>query len=341
MTKSRRIAMFIVCVAAGVILTWVLVRVGKIDLRLTLRQLGNVSPAAFARLLLLNFLMVALSAEKWRCVDATLREPSDSVPSRISTFAFTSIGMALGLLLPVQFGMMSARTLGTYFYGKPFRRGAGGTLFEQSFDLAIVFFLAGASGVTWFYHGGAVMWFGCASVMVVAAALASGPCTRLLRLLASYTANQLPSGSPVGAELRSLAYFERTRVLDSRLSRKLVLLSALRFFIVALMAEQTSAAIGAGIPLWQMAAMVPFVVVATLFAVTPGGIGVNELMSVSALKQLGTPLAVAGQWAAANRVLATAACFVVAAAAVSILLVERIIRRSQRPIAAKRAGSTI
>jgi len=46
--------------------------------------------------------------------------------------------------------------------------------------------------------------------------------------------------------------------------------------------------------------------------VTPGGIGVNELASVTALKLFGTPLSIAAQWAVANRILCTASCFLVA-----------------------------
>ena len=73
-----------------------------------------------------------------------------------------------------------------------------------------------------------------------------------------------------------------------------MVLSTLRFSVVVLMSIQTAEAIGLHIPVWQMAAAIPFVVFASVIALTPGGLGVNELTSVSALRVFGTPLAVGG-----------------------------------------------
>ncbi len=105
-------------------------------------------------LVLLNILLIYLSTEKWRSVDAALRHTSDPVPSRIAAFGFTSTGMALGQVLPIQVGMTAARTFGTHFYGSPLKRGTAGTLLEQSFDLLNVLLLAVASAATWFLGGG-------------------------------------------------------------------------------------------------------------------------------------------------------------------------------------------
>jgi uncharacterized membrane protein YbhN (UPF0104 family) len=145
-----------------VLLIALLVKISKLDLRTTLQQLRNVSWISFTGLVLLTTLHVYLSSQKWRCVDASLRHPSDSAPSRTMSFALTSTGVALGQILPVQVSMSIARTVGTYFHGRAFKRGTGGTLFEQSFDFLIVCLLAIASGVTRLYRGGAVMWTVCA-----------------------------------------------------------------------------------------------------------------------------------------------------------------------------------
>jgi hypothetical protein len=144
------------------LLPCLLIRIGKIDLRQTWHLLQSVSRMAFAKLVLLNVLLIFISTEKWRAVDASLRSLSDSIPSRSTAFALTSAGMALGLVLPVQLGMAVARTMGTCFYGTPFKRGTAGTLLEQSFDVVIICFLAVASGVTWFFHGAAITWTACA-----------------------------------------------------------------------------------------------------------------------------------------------------------------------------------
>lgn len=317
----RRVFLLLLSVALGVVLVALLIKIGEIDVRLTLRQLQSVSPTAFVKLVLLNALLVCLSTAKWRSVDAALRRPSDAVPSRITSFAVTGAGMALGLVLPVQIGMTAARTLGTYVHGRPLKRGTAGTLFEQSFDLLIVLFLSVASGVTWLYSGGPVMWMACAAVMIVLALLAVGPSIRLIRWLGdTYNAR---TEAPQNRILRAVWEIQHSTLLNASLARRLVMLSAARFGVVVLMAGQTAAAIHAHIPLWQMAAAVPFVVIATVIAVTPGGIGVNELTYATGLKSFGTPLAVAAQWSLANRFLATASCFAVAACAALMWAVEK------------------
>jgi hypothetical protein len=317
----RRVLLLLGSISLGVILVVLLIRVGKIDLRLTLLQLESVSPVAFIKLVLLNGLMVYLSTAKWRSIDDVLRRPSDSIPSKITSFGITSAGMALGLVLPVQVGMAAARTLGTYVHGRPIKRGTAGTLFEQGFDLLMVAFLAAASGATWFYSGGAVMWTACAAGMTVLAISVVGPLIGLIRWAgASYSARTAAPGNRI---LRAVWELQHSRLLNATLARRLVMLSALRFCVVVLMAAQTAEAIHAPIPLWHMAAAVPFVFIATIVAVTPGGIGVNELTSATALKFFGTPLAIAAQWSLANRFLVTASCFAVATCASIVWVVEK------------------
>jgi len=317
----RRVLLLLASVALGIVLVALLIRVGKIDLRLTLQQLESVSPIAFLKLVLLNSLLVYLSTAKWRSIDAVLRRSSDSVPSRITSFAVTSAGMALGLVLPVQVGMTAARTLGTYFYGRPLKRGTVGTLFEQSFDLLIVVFLAVASGATWFYRGGALMWMASAAVMTALALLTAGPAIALIRWLAASYNSRI--AAPRNRILRTLWELQHSSLLNAALARRLVVLSVVRFGVVVLMAGQTAEAIHAHIPLWHIAAAVPFVVIANAIAVTPGGLGLNELTYATALKLFGTPLAVAAQWGLANRVLITASCFTVAACATIMRAVEK------------------
>jgi hypothetical protein len=317
----RRVLLLLGSVSLGVILVVLLIRVGKIDLRLTLLQLQTVSPVSFIKLVLLNGLLVYLSTVKWRSIDDALRHPSDSIPSKATSFGITSAGMALGLVLPVQVGMAAARTLGTYVHGRPMKRGTAGTLFEQSFDLMMVAFLAAASGATWFYNGGAVMWMACASGMTVLAISAVGPLIGLIRWAgASYSSRTSAPGNRI---LRAVWELQHSRLLNATLARRLVGLSALRFCVVVLMAAQTAESIHAPIPLWHMAAAIPFVFIATIVAVTPGGIGVNELTSATALKFFGTPLAIAAQWSLANRFLVTASCFAVVACASVIWMVEK------------------
>ena len=90
--------------------------------------------------------------------------------------------------------------------------------------------------------------------------------------------------------LRSLAGLQQSGVLNASLARQLMLLSAGRFTIQVLMAGQAAEAIGVNIPLWHLAAAMPFVIIACVIVVTPGGLGVNELSYATTLHMFGTPL---------------------------------------------------
>jgi uncharacterized membrane protein YbhN (UPF0104 family) len=323
----RRALLVVASAALGLLLIGLLIKSSKIDPRVTLQQLQSVSRLAFIKLVLLTGLHVFLSNLKWRSIDAAVRHESDSVPSRTTSFALTSAGVAFGQVLPIQLSMSAARTLGTYFHGRALKRGTAGTLFEQGFDLLIVAFLSIASVVAWFYNGGAMMWTACAAAATTAAMLAVEPSMRLFRWFATYTAMKTTSDNGI---LRRFAGLQNSVFLNARLGRRLMMLSAARFVIQVLMAGQAAEAIGTHVPLWQFAAAMPFVIIACILAVTPAGLGVNELSYATALSLFGTPAAVGAQWAFANRFLVAAACFFVAGCGVTVLCVERLVWPSPR-----------
>jgi uncharacterized membrane protein YbhN (UPF0104 family) len=282
----------------------------------TVQQLKSVSWVSCSGLVLLTGLHVYLSSLKWRRVDASLRRASESAPSATMSFALTSTGVALGQILPVQLSMSIARTLGTYLHGRALKRGTGGTLFEQAFDVLIVGYLAIASGITRFYRGGERMWLVCALTMTAAAILAAGPLVELLRRQVFAPSNRI---------FRSMAKLQQSGLMNPGLARQLLVLSAARFVVQVLMAGQTAAALGIHIPLWHFAAAMPFVIIACVIVVTPGGLGVNELSYATTLHLFGTPLNVGAQWALANRVLVASSCLVVASCALAVLGLTRIL----------------
>ena len=75
----------------------------------------------------------------------------------------------------------------------------------------------------------------------------------------------------------------------------------------------------------------PFVIIACVIVVTPGGLGVNELSYATTLHLFGTPLNAGAQWALANRVLVASSCFVVAACAIALLGLTRIMAADRQP----------
>jgi uncharacterized protein (TIRG00374 family) len=317
----RRVLLIGLSAALAIFLIFVLVRISKIDLRVTLQLLQGVSVFSIAKLFLLNLLLVYFSSEKWRSVDAVWRHHSDSVPSQTASFALTAAGFALGLFLPVQIAMSAVRTLGTYAHGRPLQRGTAGTLLEQGFDLLLVTFLGLASLAVRFFHGAGLMWMAFAAIACTFAFLAVRPAIHMIRWLAAKCASR--NAENQNRLLKALGELRHSGVLNTGLARRLLLLSLGRYGVVVLMSTETAGAIGEHISIWQMAAAIPFVVIASVIALTPGGLGVNELASVGALKLFGTPLAVAGQWAIANRVLVAVSYILVAILAMLALYGER------------------
>ncbi len=324
--KLRRSFLWAASAILTVFLIVLLIKISKLDLHVTVQQLRSVSWASFGKLVLLNGVLVYLSTEKWRSIDAAWRRPTDSVPSWTKSYVLTSAGLALGIVLPVQIAMSTARTMGTHVHGRSIKRGTAGTLFEQSFDMITVGFLAIASGITRFYKGSGLMWAVSAAAATAIALLVVGPSIRVIRWRSTpRTDTTEPPHNGLEAVLRGFLELRRSGLLNGPLARRLVILSALRFWVVVLMSIQTADAINVHIPIWQMAAAVPFVVMASVIALTPGGLGVNELTSVTALKIFGTPLAVGAQWALANRVLIAVSYFFVATCAVVVLAVRRLV----------------
>jgi len=320
MTVRRVVLLFLSFVlAAGLVV--LLMRLGHIDPKVVWQQLRSVRAISLGKLVVLNAIFVAISTEKWRKVDAALRLPSDSVPSRLTAFSVTSVGMALGLVLPVQIGMTTARTMGTFLHGRALQRGTAGTLFEQGFDLMLMVFLAVASAVAWYLKCSALVWVMLAGIMTGVALVSVGFFLRAIRALSTACSSRRPKLKH--RVWRALSELQYSSLLDVSLARQLLLLSVLRFAVLVLMAHETANAITVFIPLWHLAAAIPFVSISNLLALTPGGIGINELTSTTALSLFGTPLAVAAQWSLANRVLVIASCFAVAVISLTLVGVNR------------------
>jgi len=119
-------------------------------------------------------------------------------------------------------------------------------------------------------------------------------------------------------------------LLNARLARELVALSIARFVILVLMAYEATKAVGVEVPIWHLAAAMPFVIFSSVIAISPGALGVSELTYATALNLFGTPLPIAAQFAIANRFLVTAASFIVAILGAGIPFLQRILGFSKR-----------
>jgi uncharacterized protein (TIRG00374 family) len=327
--KARSLMLAIGSVAIAVVLVLCLISIARIDPRDVLRKLRDINLWAFACFVLLMGLHIFLASQKWRLIDRVMRRSGDAALTQSTSFAVSSVGIALGQVLPPSIAMVVARTTGTYVYGRPVTRGTVGTVFEQGFDFLIICFLIPASLLTRASRGGQWMWIGVAVSTGLFALMLVDPLIRWLQSVTSFIATR--KTTRFVRLQRSFLELQVSGLLDSRLARKLMLLSMLRFLILVLMAGQATRAIGIEIPLWHLAAAMPFVVFSSVVALTPGGIGVSELTYATALKLFGTPLSAAAQFSLANRFLVATASFIVAICALGLALaMRRASRRSRK-----------
>lgn len=308
------------CVA-GALFLLLAVKAGKLDFSVTVAQLRSASPVPVAMLLLLTAFHIFLSAQKWRCVDAALRTPADGVPSMRVSYGMTAVGVALGQVLPLQIGVVTARTIGAQCFGRGLSRGTLGSIFEQGFDVVIMALLAVASCVTVLSHGGAVTWTLVGGCMVTFAFFAAKPVVGWIHRIALSAAGPQFFQWRIARQVVALC---NAGFLNPLLARKLIILSAARFVVQVLMAQEVSLAIGAQIPIWHLAASIPLVILACVIVLTPGGIGISELSFAGVLHVLGTPVHTGAQWALASRVLISSSCFVVAAMALVVLGIAKL-----------------
>jgi uncharacterized protein (TIRG00374 family) len=324
--RLRSILLAVGSLSAGVLLITCLMALAKIDVREVVQKLNHMDGISFAAFTLLMALHIFLSTQKWRIIDAVVRHPDDAPLPGWMSFALSSGGIALGQLLPVAMGMAVARTIGTYVHGRAFTRGTVATVFEQGFDFLIICFLIPASIATRFWHGGPLMWTAIAIVFTAISLLGIGGCVRLLhRMCGRFAA----STARFTRLKHGLVELRDSGLLNARIARKLVLLSVLRFIILVLMAFLATRAIGIEVPVWHLAAAMPFVVFSSVIAISPGALGVSELTYATALSLFGTPLPLAAQFALANRFLVASASFIIAICASGFVVLKRTLTLSE------------
>lgn len=267
-----------------------------------------------------------LSGEKWRLVHRSMRDPNDRSLPLSTAFSLTTLGVALGQLLPIQVSASIARTLGTWAEGRAFRHGTVATLFEQSFDFLVLSTLMLATLATRLFHRQAVVWIAC-SVCILLVTIAVAPLvTGAIRWTASFIVDKA-----TGRYRQFASELLASGLIDKTLVRQLTAISAIRFVVLALMAESVSLAIHSPIPMWHLAAAVPFGLLAALAGITPGGLGLTEFAFTGILAGLGTSAAASSEWAIANRLLTCAAAFVVATAGAAILSIQHAKQKDPAP----------
>ena len=312
MTRSSIISLG-ASIAGAVALLALLLFASHVDLPTIRDQLLKMHPVMLLALTALLGFNSFLSGEKWRLVDCRLRGGEAALPRQLY-FGLTALGTMLGLLIPVQLSAALTRSLGLHLNGgRAVARGTAASLLEQGYDVLVAGFLALASIVMIARGGGdAVEWIVLAGIAGILGWFACGMTVKpLSRSVRGFAMIHHGKAARVG---RLAAHVADSGLLDQDLARPLFALSLLRFFILSLMACATTAAVGLDVPLWQLSAALPLVVLAAALPITPGGLGVIEWAFTSALVTFGTRLDIAAQWAVLNRVAVTIAAIVVGVA---------------------------
>ena len=272
-----------------------------LDLAAIGRLLAEVPPLAFGEVMVLMGFNSFLAGEKWRLIALRLQQDDDRAMPRLLYFAFTSIGVALGQIVPAQFSLVLSRSIGAHLHGgRALSRGATATLFDYFFDLLVAAFFALASVLVLITGGGAIGWALYALLISVAGFVLYGSAARLV----AGAARSLGRHGRLGGFCAAIAV---SPLLAPDIGRRLLAISGLRFAVLVLVGWISAQAIGVDLPLWHLAASLPFAIIANALAITPGSLGVNEWTVSSALFALGTPFAVSAQWVVVNRVLVAVA----------------------------------
>jgi glycosyltransferase involved in cell wall biosynthesis/uncharacterized membrane protein YbhN (UPF0104 family) len=301
--------------ACGVILIAALMNYAEVNGREILARMSNLNPGGVAALLALWTFYTIVSAEKWLLVERHYNP--QSVPSRRAAFALTALGWIGAQVLPLQVATAFMRGIGARILARRVAwQSAAATLYEQAFDLLIVALLGVVSlicvgaGAPQFWPAGAVLLLSGffmalrALVPLVQAGLRWLGNSSLLQHLA----RRLPANGP--------------DMLDIRLVRQLVLFSTMRFVLLCAAAAATSHAAELAVPALHLAIAMPLVALASLFPLTPGALGVNELVFASVLAALGTPFETGLQWALLNRLLVISASLFIGCGGVLLLWQE-------------------
>lgn len=312
--RRRSLVTTIASGALALVLLIALATFAQVDLTQLLRLLADVKLLPFAALVALLSLHILLAGEKWRLVYRRMAPGAEL--SRRLCFCFTAIGTAAGQILPMQLATALTRSFCSHLVtGSGAVRSALATVFEQMFDIGVVA-LCGLASIYCLWSGDLSRWTAVAGVAIAIGFMLAGPALGAAAAATKWlTTAHAMLGDRIGRFGRALA---ESGLFEERLTRRLFVLSVLRFAVLWLMAIATTHAVGLNISSLQLAAALPLVVFATALAVTPGGIGINEWTFAAALTAFGADFETATQFALINRVLVAAAALMIGVAGVTL-----------------------
>ena len=312
-------------VALGLLI--LLARSADLDVGRLATSLANVHAFAVVPLVAGMAFMTWCSARTWRLIVEQTTASAATRPPPYTYFVYTAFGMLMGQFLPPHVSIATSRSLGLMLQRRgTIVQGTSATVFEQLFDMLLACFCAIGTLLTIVLHLAATAWLltttGCVISGIVLTPLLAGLSLAMLKSAERRT----HLASRAGRSLSTLtALLERLKVLHSPFIRRLFVLSVLRYLGLIVSAYAVVLAGDLSIAGWQIAAVMPFVVLAVLLSFAPGGLGVNEWTYASALVVFGVPFATGVEFALLNRILNF-----VGAAAVAVIGGVMLLAHSQR-----------
>lgn len=276
-----------------------------LDLRDLVRRLSDAPQWLLISFFALTGLQISISALKWRIVVCKITP--GQAPQEFSFFlACSSASALLSQLLTTYVSSIVVRGwAGRRFHDIPFTRGAGSSVFEQFFDVAVLICMALGTLITWTIGGGAITWFACTIIVLSLGMLASMQLDHLIPVLRRL--HPRLAEHPALQDDRGIA-----RICSASTVSQLYGLSVLRYLSILVKAPLVVIALGYSISSLDAAQGFTIVQTTQLAAFTPGNLGLQEWGWSGVLAFLGYGFENALEFALALRVVGFASMTIIA-----------------------------
>ncbi len=276
-----------------------------LDLRNLIRRLAEAPSWLLVGFAALTGIQIALSALKWRIVVRQMTP--EQAPQEFSFFlACSSASALLSQMLTTYVSSVVVRGwAGRRFHDIPVSRGAGSSVFEQFFDVAVLICMALGTLVTWVSGGGMVAWALWSTLFVGIGMFASMQLNRLVPILCSL--HPRLAAHHALQDDRSIA-----RICAASTVSVLYGLSVLRYLTMLVRAPLVVIALGYSISASDAAQGFTIVQTTQLAAFTPGNLGLQEWGWSGVLAFLGYGFEKPLEFALALRVMGLAGMIIVA-----------------------------
>lgn len=272
-------------------------------------SLAEVRWAGLAGILGTTLLHCAITALKWRLVTRVTARGADL---GLGFYAYTALIGLLGQVLPMHVALLAGRSVALRGHARvPLRRGAGGVLYDQAFDLLVPALML----VPLLLVLGAAVSLRTGTLIAVLLALAAGVALATLgepviRAVLGPLVGRLPARWRESAALRSLQ--QDRPALASRVTlATLYGYSLLRFSNLVLRAWLVAWTLNLNISWMVILFANGAVTLSLILAFVPGGLGVVEWGWVGMLLAFGVPAEAAAHYAISSRLFALAALAIV------------------------------